>query len=87
MSVPARAVAALAVPAAFSLLFGSVPEMKQCVVLPRRPDDNVPAASAVAAAGTSVRREFLPAERHAAVTAVAGLDPDLGFVDKHEPLR
>ena len=39
---------------------------------------------AVAAGGTSARDEFLAAERHAAVAAVAGLDVDLRRVDEHE---
>ena len=39
--------------------------------------------TAVSAARTALRDVFLPAKGHAAVTAVAGLNQDSDFVDKH----
>src|SRR5207244_9994927 len=43
-------------------------------------DDDIAAAPAIAAGGTTELDELLAAERHAAVTAVAGADIDLCFV-------
>jgi len=47
--------------------------------------DDVAALSAVAAVGTALRDEFPATEADAAVAAVAGLQYNLGFVDKHLP--
>ena len=41
------------------------------------------AVAAIAAAGSAARHKLLPAKGHAAVAAVAGLDADAGFVNKH----
>src|SRR4029077_986500 len=43
-------------------------------------DDDVAAAAAIAAGGTAELDELLAAERHAAVTAIAGANIDLCFV-------
>ena len=45
-------------------------------------DDHVAAAAAIAAGGPAELDELLAAERHAAVTAVAGADIDLGLVEE-----
>ena len=45
-------------------------------------DDDIAAATAIAAGRTAELDEFFAAERHAAVSAVAGADIDLGFIKK-----
>src|SRR5262245_30078295 len=44
---------------------------------------NVAAASAIAAGRPAARDELLPAEVHASVATVAGLDPNDRFITKH----
>ena len=50
-------------------------------------EDDVAALAAVAAVGSALRDELLATEADAAVAAVTGLQYNLGFVDKHLPLR
>src|SRR6185503_13748120 len=50
-------------------------------------DHNVAAAAAVAAARAAVLDELLAPERDAAVSAVAGADIDLGFVEEFHGLN
>ena len=45
--------------------------------------EDVAAVAAVAAGGAALGDELFAAEGHAAVAAVAGLDSDSCFVDKH----
>src|SRR5258708_7990532 len=83
VSLAARPVTALAVPAAFGLMFGVKTEMEERVVVVACDHDDVAATAAVAAAGSSTGHELLPTEGQAAVAAVARFDLDSDFVDKH----
>src|SRR5208337_1039543 len=58
-------------------------EVQQCVVVAVGHQNDVAAPSAVAAAGTALGNELLAPEREAPVAAVAGLQADNDFVDKH----
>ena len=69
---------------ALRLVFGIEAEVHQRVVALAGLHDDVAALAAVAARGAAARDELLPAEGHAAVAAVAGFDPDFGFVDEHQ---
>lgn len=57
---------------------------QQRVVVGVRLEINVAAVAAVAARRAAARDVLLPAERHAAVAAVARLYQNFGFVNKHE---
>src|SRR5690606_27391754 len=67
--------AMLALPGLEMLLIAIVDQRVQPL---HRFDDDVAAAAAIAAIGSAKFDEFLAAERHAAVTTVAGADIDLG---------
>ena len=45
-------------------------------------DDDIAAAAAIAAVGSAELDELLAAKRHAAVSAVAGANVDLGLVEE-----
>jgi hypothetical protein len=45
--------------------------------------EDVTAVASVAAGGASAGDEFFAPEGHAAIAAVAGLDPDSCFIDEH----
>jgi len=45
-------------------------------------DDDIATAAAIAAGGAAELDELLAAKRHAAVSAVAGADIDLGFIEE-----
>jgi hypothetical protein len=49
-------------------------------------EDDVGAIAAIAARWAAARNVLLPAKSDATVSAVAGLDPDFGFVNKHDVL-
>ena len=69
--VAPRAVAAFAMPPALGRVFGIETEMQQRVVMLAGDQDDVAAAPAIAAAGTSAWDVLLAAKRQAAVAAVA----------------
>jgi hypothetical protein len=55
----------------------------ESVVAEGRGHEDVAAMAAVAAGGTSTGNELLAAKGHTAITAVAGLDSDSCFINKH----
>ena len=65
-------------------IVGLVPKRIERVQRRRRPDVHVAAVATVAAGRASPRNEFFAPERDASVSAVAGGDHDLGFIDEHE---
>jgi len=79
----AGTIAALAVTAALRFVFGIEAEMQQRIDVLAGDHIYVAAAPAIAAAGTAAWNILLAAERQAAVAAVARLNVDFGFVDKH----
>jgi hypothetical protein len=74
---------AFAVAAAVGFEFAIVAVAQQRVVVRIRFEVDAAAVAAVAARRTAARHEFFAAERDAAVSAVAGLHVDFGFVDKY----
>ena len=64
--------------------FAIVAVAQQRVVVRIRFEVDVAAIAAVAARWAAARNVLLPAERHAAVAAVAAFHRDFGFVSKHE---
>ncbi len=48
-----------------------------------RPEDDIPAVSAMSAVGTATGNVLLPSEGDAAVSAVPGLDEYFDLIDKH----
>ena len=83
LAVLAGLVAALAVPAAISAMLRIEAEVQQRVVVIAGNHEDRAAMAAIAARRSALGNELLAAERHAAVAAIAGLDPDLDFVDEH----
>ncbi len=77
------AVGAEAVAAALGFVLGVEAEVDEGVVAEGGGHEDVAAVAAVAAGGTAAGDELFAAEGHAAVAAVAGLDADSCFVDKH----
>ena len=69
---------------ALRLVFRIEAEVHQRVVALARFHDDVAALAAVAARRAAARHILLPAEGHAAVAAVARLDPNFGLVDEHQ---
>ena len=82
VAVGAVAVLAHAAAAALRLEMLLVAVVDQRVEAVDGLDDHVAAAPAVAAVRAAELDEFLAAERHAAVPAVAGADIDLGLVEE-----
>ena len=76
-------VGAEAVAAALGLMLRVEAEVDERVVGERGGHEDVAAVAAVAAGGSAAGNEFFPPEGHAAVAAVAGLDANFGFIDKH----
>ena len=68
---------------ALAFVFRIEAEVDQRVVAFAGFHDDVAAAAAVAAGGAAARNKLLPAEGHAAVATVAGLDANYRFVNKH----
>src|SRR6185437_1370536 len=79
----AGAVGAHAMLTAFGLVLGVEAKVDEGVVAEGRGHENVAAMAAVAAGGASAGNELFAAEGHAAIAAVAGLDSDSCFIDKH----
>jgi hypothetical protein len=50
---------------------------------PNLSSHDVAAATAIATGGTSTRDKLLPAEGHASIATVAGLNPNDRFINKH----
>ena len=69
--------------AALGLVLGVEAEVDEGVVAEGGGHEAVAAVAAVAPGGAALGNEFFPAEGHAAVTAVPGLDPDSCFINKH----
>jgi hypothetical protein len=80
--VGAVAVLAHAAAAALGLEMLLVAVVDQGVEALDRHRDHVAALAAVAAAGPAEFNELFAAERHAAVSAVAGADENLGFIEE-----
>jgi hypothetical protein len=59
-------------------------EMQECVEVRIRLDDDVAAATAVAAARSAPGNIFLAAKRKTTVTAVAGFHADPNFINEHD---
>ena len=79
----AGAVGAEAVAAALGLVLGVEAEVDEGVVAEGGGHEDVAAVAAVAAGGAALGDKLFAAEGHAAVAAVAGLDPDSCFINKH----
>src|SRR5271168_73944 len=79
----AGAVGAEAVAAALSLVLGVEAEVNQGVVAEGGGHEDVASVAAVAARGAALGDELFAAEGHAAVAAVAGLDTNSCFINKH----
>ena len=73
----------LAVRAVFSDEFAAVFEFDERILARVCGEDHVPAAPAVAAVRPALGDVFFAAEGDAAVAAVARLDVNVGFIDKH----
>ena len=74
---------AFAVAAAVGFEFAIVAVAQQRVVVRIRFEVDAAAMAAVAARRSAARHEFFAAKRDAAVSAVAGLHVDFGFVNEH----
>ena len=70
--------------AALRLVLRVIAEVNQSVVPLRRLHDDVAAAPSIATRWTAAGHELLAPEGHAAVSAVAGLHPDFGFINEHK---
>ena len=81
-AIGARAVAAFPVASAFGAMFRVKTELQQRVLMNGRYQENVAAASAIAARRAAARDVLLPPESHAAVAAVAGFHQDARLVEK-----
>src|SRR5437868_4831026 len=79
----AAAVGAFAVTSALRVVFWIEAEVDEGIVRLARLHDDVAALATIATAGSAARDELLPAEGNATVAAVAGLDADFRFIDKH----
>ena len=86
-AIASRALAAFAMASALGLVFRIEAEMQQGIVMRTRDKNNVPAATAIAAARASARDKLLAPEREAAVAPVPRFDVNLYFVDEHEKSR
>jgi hypothetical protein len=82
-AVAAMLVGAEAVLAALCFPVGLVLKIDQIVGIVVSDEDHIATAPAVSAVGATPRLIFLAAKAYAAVTAVAGLNFDNAFVDKH----
>jgi hypothetical protein len=80
----AGAVAAFAMASALGGVFGVEAEMEESIEVRVGLDEDVAAASAVAAAGAAAWNVLLAPERKTAVAAVAGFHADANFIDEHE---
>ena len=73
--------------AAFFAVFGpektALADVVQCMQIFTGLEDDVPAASAVAAGGAAAWHELFASERDHSITTLAGCDLDLGFVEEH----
>jgi hypothetical protein len=70
-------------PATLGGVFRVEAEMEERVMVLACYHRDIAAASAIAAARPSARHVFLAPEREATVSAIAGLDADFDFIDKH----
>jgi hypothetical protein len=66
------------------LVFRVIAEVDKRVVPLRRLHDHITATPAIATRGPAARHKFLATEGHAAVSTVAGLHPDFGFINEHK---
>ncbi len=64
------------------MVMGAVPKIEEGGELAVGPQKHIPAFSPVAAVGTSAGNVFFPAKADTAVSAIAGLNEDSGFIDK-----
>ncbi len=70
--------------AALALVLGVKTKMNEGIVALTGDHDDIAATTAVAAGGTATGDEFLAAEGHAAVAAVAGFDFNFYLIDEHD---
>src|ERR1700722_3180023 len=84
VTIASSFVRTFAVTSALRRVLGIETEMDQRVVALAGFHDNVPALAAVSAGRTAARNKFLPPEGHAAISAVAGLNPNFRLIDKHK---
>ena len=82
-SIESGAVGAQAVLTALGLVLGVIAEMDEGVVALLGDHDDVAAASAVAAGGTTAGNKLFAAEGHTAIAAVAGFYFYFCFIDEH----
>jgi hypothetical protein len=83
VTVEAGTVGAHTVLAALAFVFRVVAKVDEGVVALRAFHDNVTTAPAVSAGRTAAGDEFLAAEGHAAIAAVASFDTNFCFIDEH----
>jgi hypothetical protein len=84
VAVRAGTIGAHAVLAALRLVLGVVAEVDEGVMALGRRHDDVAATAAVAAGRAAAGDKLFAPEGHAAIAAVAGLDPDFCFIDEHK---
>ena len=84
LSIAAVAIAAFAVPTAFSSERVVVSKLQKGVFVDICYEIDVAAATAISAAGPAARNKLLPAEGNATMPAVACFDRDFGFVNEHK---
>jgi hypothetical protein len=80
---PSAALAAFAMPATLRGVFGIKTEMQESVVVCAGDHEDVAAAAAIAATGSTARNKFLAPEGKAAVAAIPGFHADSDFINKH----
>src|SRR6185295_7609504 len=83
-TLAAGAVGAFAVASALRFVLRIEAEVYQRIMPLAGFHDDVAALTAVTTRGTATRDEFLPAEGHTAIAAVASFDPDSCLVDEHQ---
>lgn len=87
-SVASFPVTPFAVASAFGRVLGVVAEVEQGVVMIARFENDVASATSVSARRTALGHELFPAKGQAAIAAIAGLDSNANFIDKHAaPVR
>src|SRR5882757_2507653 len=84
LTIAAGFFGAFTVPSTLGGVFGIEAEMDKRVVALAGFHPDVTTFTAVTAGWSSAWDEFFPPEGHTAVSAVAGLDSDFGFIDEHQ---
>jgi hypothetical protein len=71
------------VASALAFVFGVKAEMDERIVALAGFHDDIATAATVAAGGATARDKLLPSKGHTSVAAVACLNPDYCFINKH----